>query len=203
MTQLLVRYAVEGWTDEPVADKLLRGAGFLPIHTLTAGGKTNLDPKLSGLNRASAGTPWLVLRDLDRDDAQSCIPELLSTLLNGEAPSTRMCLRLAVRAVEAWLLADRESFASHFDIRRPLPENPEVEPDPKATVVNFCRGSGRRDVREGMVPRQGSGRKVGPEYVALVRAYAELKWDPEQARASAPSLDRAIHSLTRMSQLLG
>ena len=114
-----------------------------------------------------------------------------------------MCLRLAVRQVEAWLLADRESFAARFDIRRRLPESPEAEPDPKATVVNLCRGSGSRDVRGAMVPRPESGRKVGPEYAANIRSYAEHDWDPERARTSAPSLDRAILSLEKMALLLG
>lgn len=202
MTSVRVRYAVEGATDAPVAEKLLTNAGFCPVHTLTAHGKAKLDPKLPGLNKAAAGTPWLVLRDVDHDDAGSCVPDLLGALLKGDPLSPRMCLRLAVRAVEAWLLADHEAFAEYFGIRRRLPDDPEQEPDPKATVVNLCRKSGKPRIREGMVPRPGGRRSVGPEYVALIQDYAASAWDPERARLAAASLHRAMNSLERMKERL-
>jgi hypothetical protein len=34
---------------------------------LIAGGKTKLDPRLPGYLDAARRTPWLILRDLDRD----------------------------------------------------------------------------------------------------------------------------------------
>jgi len=46
-----VRYAVEGPSDEPVAEKLLHSVGLKPHRTLTAHGKGNLDKKLPGLTR--------------------------------------------------------------------------------------------------------------------------------------------------------
>jgi len=112
-----------------------------------------------------------------------------------------MCLRLAVRQVEAWLLADRDAIARHFHLRRQVPDRPELEADPKVVLVNLCRTSRRRDVREGMVPREASGRAIGPEYVALVRDFAANGWDPLRARPNAPSLDRAIRAIERMRQL--
>lgn len=73
-----VRYAVEGYADEPVAEKLLNVTGLSPLRVLTSGGKAKLDPKLPGLNSASRiESPWFVLRDLDHDDGGGCVPTLI------------------------------------------------------------------------------------------------------------------------------
>ncbi|MGH2709252.1 MAG: hypothetical protein ACRDJF_13435 [Actinomycetota bacterium] len=64
-----VGYAVEGSSDEPVAERLIAHAGCSPRKILTAGGKNRLDPRIPGYNRSGQHRPWLVLRDLDHDDA--------------------------------------------------------------------------------------------------------------------------------------
>lgn len=68
-----IRYAVEGWTDEAVAEKLLNAVNLMPYATnVTARGKSNLDKRLPDLNRSSSSLLWLVIRDLDRDD-KTCV----------------------------------------------------------------------------------------------------------------------------------
>ena len=62
-----VRYAVEGPTDEAVAETLLKSAGLIPRHTLTTYGKDYLDRKLPGLNRTASTLAWFVIRDLDHE----------------------------------------------------------------------------------------------------------------------------------------
>ena len=73
---LYVKYAVEGRTDQPIAEKLLQAAGLEPERPLIAYGKANLDNKLPGLNRSARQLAWLVIRDLDRDDRNICVPDL-------------------------------------------------------------------------------------------------------------------------------
>lgn len=171
-----VRYAVEGWTDEPVAEKLIRLVGRSPIKTFTARGSSNLDPRVSGFNRAAVNSAWLVLRDLDRD---LCPSHLTSTLLSGASLAAGMCLRVPVRAVEAWLLADADAVAEHFRISPSrLPWAPDQEPNPK--------------IQRAMVPRPGSGAVVGPEYSARIRHFAQTLWDPERAMLRSPSLMRSV-----------
>ena len=92
-----VRYAVEGPTDEPVAETLLKSAGLIPRHTLTTYGKDYLDRKLPGLNRTASTLAWFVIRDLDHDDNHLCIRALRSNLMKGQTRGG-MCFRLAVRA---------------------------------------------------------------------------------------------------------
>lgn len=79
-----VRYAVEGPSDEPVAEKLINSVGLMPYRTLTAYGKGNLDKKLPGLNNTANEIAWLVIRDVDKDDRDLCIPDLHSKLLGGD-----------------------------------------------------------------------------------------------------------------------
>lgn len=199
-----VQYAVEGRSDEPVAEKLLKAAGLTPIHVFTSGGKPKLDPKLPGYNSAArVGSPWLVLRDLDHDDRGTCVPALRLKLLGGQ-PNNGMCFRIAVRAMEAWLLADYENCARFFGIpRNRMPHDVETLPDPKQTLVALCRRSRIAATRQGMVPRLGGGRKVGGEYTAMVREFAKNEWDPLGARNNSSSLDSAVRCLERLRSRIG
>lgn len=198
-----VTCAVEGATDEPVARRLLDEAGLLPgSFVRRSGGKTRIDPDLPGWNESAAQLPWLVIRDLDHDDRDCCVPELRVRLLGNATAEVGMCFRLAVRAVEAWLLADREGFAEYFQVRRVLPREPDELSDPKTELVNLCRRSRIRDIREGIPPRQGSGRKIGPEYVAIVGDYCRRVWSPERACVRSPSLERARRDLGRLESWL-
>lgn len=193
-----VAYAVEGRSDEPVAVKLIELAGCKPRRVFTAEGKSRLDPKIPGYNQSARYRCWLVLRDLDHDDQGTCVPNFIKMLARGQL-APRLALRFAVRAMEAWLLADSEAFSDFFRVaRRRIPTEPDTLDDPKRAVVDACRRSSSRDVRAAMVPREGSGRKVGPEYVATVRAYAADDWDIRRASDHSPSLRRATECVERM-----
>lgn len=194
---LYVRYAVEGPTDQPVAEKLLQASGLHPARPFIVGGKAKLDKKLPGINRSAAHSAWLVIRDLDQDDRDRCVPELRVNLLDGQA-NGGMCFRLAVRSIEAWLMADSEAFADFFAVRRQLPYRVDELKDPKISLLNLCRKSRRRQIREGVPPRQGNGRRVGPEYVEIVQKYVQGSWSPDRARRRSPSLERALRSLAQL-----
>ena len=58
---------------------------------------------ITGWNRAAQFVPFIVLTDLDR---RPCPTELIEDWLR-EARHPNLLLRVAVREVEAWLLADR------------------------------------------------------------------------------------------------
>lgn len=194
-----VRYAVEGPTDEPLAKRLIGAVGMDPLATFVGGGKPKLDPKLPGYNEAARHSPWLVLRDLDHDDANGCVPGLVRQLLGG-LPSSGMCFRVAVREAEAWLLADADGCAHYFGVSRAnVPRDVELLSDPKQSLVNLCRRFRKRDIREEMVPRRGSRRSVGESYRVVLREFVEEAWDPQQARLTAPSLDRAMLALERLA----
>jgi hypothetical protein len=88
LRHIVVQAAVEGITDEAVVRRLAAHVG------------------------AHVGA--VVVADLDRD--HDCAPRLVGEWL-GE-PSALMCFRVAVRAVEAWLLADDEAIAGFLGVAR-------------------------------------------------------------------------------------
>lgn len=192
---LYVKYAVEGRTDQPIAEKLLQAAGLEPERPLIAYGKAKLNKKLPDLNRSARQLAWLVIRDLDQDDRNRCVPDLRKTLLNGQA-NIGMCFRLAVRSSEAWLMADSESFTDFFAVHRRVPPDVDQLNDPKQVLTNLCRKSQNRRIREGVPPRQGSGRQVGPEYVAIMQDFVQRAWRPDRAHQRSPASKGLLHLLT-------
>ena len=189
-----VYFAVEGETDVPVAEHLIRLVGLYPRATRVAGGKSQLDARIPALNRSGGALNWLILRDLDRD--APCASALIDVLLHGRGLAPRLSLRIPVRAMESWILADREGFTGEFGVAaQRLPDRPDELDDPKQHLIDVCRHSTRRTVRNAMVPRPGSGRRVGPEYASRIAAFARGTWDVERAAPRSPSLERALAGL--------
>ncbi len=187
--------AVEGVTDEAVATRLIRYVGAEPGPVYGRNGKLQLRSRIAGYNNAAKHSAWLVLVDLDRDEG--CAPPLCRQWLPDPAP--RLCFRVAVRAAEAWLMADTEGIAGFLGIARSrIPADPDSLADPKQVLVNLARASRRRAVREDMVPRDGSGRAVGPAYPSRLIEFASEIWEPEVASSRSDSLRRAIACLVNL-----
>lgn len=194
---MFVSYAVEGRTDAQVAERLIQLVGGTPNRVLVAGGKSKLDPKIPGLNGVAQASPWLVLRDLDCDAA--CAPDLVGVLLNTQAMSRRMCLRIAEREIESWLLADATGFSDYFRIPiTSVPGLPDALSRPKRQVVDLCRRSTLTSIKRAMVPRESSGREVGPEYTTFLIDFVRHSWDPTRAANRSPSLRRAIDRMATL-----
>ncbi len=188
--------AVEGMTDEALVRRLLAEFGHTAIRVFPSGGKGLLLEKLPRYNIAAQHRPWLVLIDLDHD--AECAAAARALWL--PRPSDEMCLRIAVPEAESWLLADRESLAGFLGVAvSHIPLHPESLDDPKQTLVNLARRSRRKAIREGMVPRQASGRAVGPLYASLVNQYVSGFWRPQVAAEYADSLRRCM---LRVSELI-
>lgn len=190
-----VTVAVEGDTDVPVVEKIFKLANreIGPIHGRT--GKSRLDQQLPGYNHAAKYAPWLVLRDLDRDE--TCAGTLVARLLPTSSP--RMRLRIAVRALEAWLLADAHSVSRYFLVSAAaITATPEALPDPKRTLVDLARKSRSSAVRRDMVPEQGMSARVGPGYSSRIIEFARDHWRPRVAAKRAPSLQRCIDAVRKL-----
>ncbi len=195
MPRPLIDAAVEGVTDEAVVERLIDHAGGQVGTVYGKKGKSHLCQKIAGYNNAAFHAPWLVLVDLDA--APACAPSLCNTWLPQPAP--RLCFRVAVREVEAWLMADAETLAGYMGVRQGrVPGAPEGLDDPKAAMVSLARRSCRKDIREDMIPQNGSGRRVGPAYSSRLIEYAATAWRPGVAARNAESLRRAIDCLRRL-----
>ena len=102
-----VSVVVEGFVDEAVALRLLEHVGACPGPIYGKGGKERIRRGIRGYSEAAKLAPWFVLVDLDQEE--ECAPALVSSWL--PVGTRDLCFRVAVREVEAWLLADRPGIA--------------------------------------------------------------------------------------------
>lgn len=199
-TPVVISAAAEGVVDEAVVRSLLRHVGAMPGGIYGKNGKEHIRQKIRGYNNGARHNPWIVLVDLDHD--AECAPPLRGSWLADLAP--RMCFRIAVREVEAWLPADCERIASFLGVSRSgIPTDPETLDDPKATMVNLAQHSRRREIREDMVPRAGSARMIGPAYSSRLIEFVSTSpkpWRPDVACNLSESLRRSVACLKRLMQ---
>jgi len=196
---ILVSAAVEGLVDEAVVRRIIQEVGGYTGPVYGKNGKASLSHKIKGYNQAAMYRPWLVIVDLNHE--VDCAPLLRATWLPD--PAAYMCFRVAVRTVEAWLLADYERLSEFMNVDAGrIPKDPEKLADPKKTLVELARHSRSSVMREDMVPRSGSGRLVGPAYTSRLIEFVtnvEEGWRPPVAAECSRSLN---HCLQRLRKLL-
>jgi hypothetical protein len=198
ISPVIISSAVEGAVDEAVLKRLVVETGGQIGSIYGMRGKEFLRQRIRSYNHAARFHPWVILVDLNQET--DCPPPLKAIWL--PIPERFMCFRIAVREIEAWLLADRERFASFFKVRlSDVPIDPESLPDPKQTTIELVRRSRNRDLRLDMVPRPGSGLKIGPAYVSRLIEFAsdpQRGWRPRIAARSSDSLGRALHRIQEL-----
>lgn len=200
MFRPVVTAAVEGLTDEAVAARLIDHAGGKLGDVYGRQGKGFLRRQIDGYSRAARRSPWLVLVDLDAD--AEC-PGALVRIWLKRPGNTFLCFRVAVREVESWLLADRESLADYLRVRPGrLPNNPESLEDPKRVVIDLASRSASRAIREDMDrmgPGRGRRRRAGSRpYARRLAQYVRLAWRPDIAAQRSESLAHTIACLKRV-----
>jgi hypothetical protein len=188
-----VRLWVEGPLDEAVLRYLLKTIeGYNILGCNQMGGRSKIQKKAADLNAAKELTS-VVLVDLDKD---SCPPTLIGQWLpDGRSPN--FLLRVTVRAVEAWLLADRNNAADFLGIPlKDMPKHPESLDDPCQTLVNLARKSKKRHIREDIVPDpKNKSAQMGKGYNERLSEYVYKAWSIEAALEHAPSLNRTYRVL--------
>jgi hypothetical protein len=194
----VIKVAVEGDTDVPFVTQLCNASGFDEILAIIdANGKDEIDARIDGFAKAGHYSPHLIVRDLDQD--AECAATWVAAHV-GKSGGPFFSLRIAVRAVEAWFLADRDNAAASLRLRIELiPNFPEAEADPKLTLVNLARRSGSARVRSAIVPAVGMSRKTGPGYAGWLQS-AAANWSFTRARSNSPSLERAHRALVALNQ---
>ncbi len=195
---IIISGAVEGPIDEAAIRRLISHVGAMPGAVYGKRGKPHLKQHIKRYNEAARHSLWIVLLDLDHD--ADCAPSLRAAWLPSLAPT--LCFRIAVRAIETWFLADRQRISDFLSIPiSRLPHDPEAVEDPKTLMVNIARRSRRLAIREDMVPRPTSGRRVGPAYASRLIEFAEdqtIGWRPDIAATSSDSLRRCLRCLDRL-----
>lgn len=175
-------------------EKLLSvsGRGF-NARVINARGFGKLKNGMAKFREASRSLPHILLTDLDR---YPCPPALLESWGATELPETFL-FRIAVREVEAWLLADRVGIAEflYVDLQK-VPHAPEAEEDPKRTLINLARKSRKKRLSREIVPAIGSAAPIGPLYNLHFMVFVNSRWDVDRARQIAPSLNRTVLRLS-------
>jgi len=196
---MITYIAVEGDPDEAAVRKLLKlsDCSFQVTMCLGRKGKDYIRSKIGQFNKVAFKIHFFILIDLN--SGIDCAPNLIRDWLPNPAP--KMLLRVAVRELEAWLLADRGNFAAFLGVpKNRIPHYPETIEYPKEFVVNLARRSRRREILEDIVPIAGSTSRVGRNYSGKLIEFIENHWDLERARINAPSLDKAIKALMDCQQ---
>jgi hypothetical protein len=193
--QVILSAAVEGIVDEAVVRRLVQEVPAIAGAVHVKNGKTQLRAKVEGYNNAARFHPWIVLVDLDHET--DCAPLLRAAWV--PAPAPLLAFSVAVREVEAWLLADRQRLAQflHVAVQR-VPKDPDAVEDPKQMIIQLAAHSRSQDVREDMVPRPGSGRHQGPAYASRLIEFAQTHWRPDFAEKHSDSLRRCRRRLRRL-----
>lgn len=154
----------------------------------------NIKSKIPVYERASRFMRHLVLTDLD---SHQCAPKLLESW--AVQANTSMIFRVAVREVEAWVMADRDGFSDFFGVPwGKIPNEVELDPDPKARLISLVRKS-RASSSKGIAPELGAKAKVGPMYNQRLGEFVTRSWSAQNARARAPSLDRMVVRITEFA----
>lgn len=166
--------------------------------TIITNGFGALDKNIAGYNNASRVIPHIVIRDLDRID---CPPVLLDRI-RPASPNPGFLLRIAVREVEAWLLADRKGIAEFFGIPRQvsrIPYDVDTIPDPKSFLISLARRSRLRDILNDIVPLPGSRSIMGRGYNGRLIHFVRSRWNIAAASENSPSLQKAVTRINDFS----
>jgi len=194
-----VNVVVEGNLDERVVRRLFKEYDFEVNKVYGKEGKRTILGKMSNYNQASLKTsvPWIVLVDLDRDE--KCAPPFVKKHL--KKPSPNIFFRVAVREIEAWLMADREKIAHFIGVSENLvPIRVEEEMDPKKTIISLVDSSSKIGIKEDILPRPGSRASEGKLYNSRMIEFADKFWRPEIAAKNSDSLRRFIKTINKIAQ---
>lgn len=169
------------------------GNGLFVYNVLPMGGFGRIRNSIQRFKNASKSVPHIILTDLDRCD---CAPDLLRDW-GVDAVSKDLLFRVAVREVEAWLLADREGVAGYLNLPLvKMPQQPEQENDPKQTLFNLVRKCKKRSLIGELLPAAGSRASVGPLYNARMGSFARDNWNVQRAVINSDSLSRAVKRIS-------
>jgi hypothetical protein len=199
MIEKSVHLLVEGDLDEHVLRRLVAFASNINVgQCYGKNGKEQVKKKVLKYNAAAnPHLRFICLVDLDTDTG--CPSELRAAWFP-KGVNPHLLFRIAVREVEAWLLADQVNFASFLGVS----ENKITLPtdnihDPKQFIVNLARTSNHREIQKNIVPPSESRGIVGKAYSSTLNGFVLHHWDIAKAMDNSRSLSRALTALDKFT----
>lgn len=195
MNDVYLHLLVEGYLDEQIVRKIMGKFPYITVMScLGKRGKSYIGQNIQGYNRATLSPNFncFCLIDLDQEE---CPIELIHKLLP-EGRHADFMLRIAVREVEAWLIADRQNLAQFLGVSvSQIPQTPDKCPQPKAAIISAARKSTKRDIKRDLLPVEGSGSSEGKNYTSQMLKFITQHWDIDTAVQHSESLRRAIGAI--------
>jgi hypothetical protein len=194
MKEIPISLAVEDALSETIAKEILAYTKrpFIIYNCYVRNGFGFIKKNIAGFNNAAKGTPFLVITDLD---SAECPLKLIKNWLP-HPKHHNLLFRVAVKEVESWILADRDSLAKFLGIQRILiTTNPDTLSNPKEHLINVTRRSRNRKIRDAIAPKSGSTATQGPDYNGELINYVLHHWSLSRASKNSPSLKRTIDAL--------
>jgi hypothetical protein len=180
---------------------------YIILKNIIANGKSKLLGNLKKYNDATENLSRVFLNDyssfycflLTDLDEEKCAPILISkwfTFLRHE----RLILRVAVREIESWLLADRKNFSDYFSISlNKIPHNPDCVSNPKGLILNLMVNySVNKIIKEQMVRIERSNYFIGRGYNDEMTNYIFRKWNFKEAIKNSDSLRKLVEKLAAL-----
>ena len=194
MSDIPINLVFEDALSEAVLKQMLKQSQrpFSVGQCLNQRGYGKIKKIISGLNYGAKGMPYLVLTDLDNAE---CPLVIISEWLT-QPKHPNLLFRIAVKEVEAWLLAHREAFAKFLGISVDLiPGDADRIPDPKQLLITLARRSRKRKLRDAIVPDPNSTATIGKDYNGQLIQFVNKSWQVASAQTNSPSLERAMNAL--------
>lgn len=194
MKEIPISIAAEDALSEAIAKKILSltRRPYIVCGCYVRNGFGFIRKNIRGYNNAAKGIPYLVITDLDRAE---CPIKIIQDWLP-HPKHHNLLFRVAVREVESWILADRDSFAKFLGIQKILlTPDPDALANPKEHLIGAVRMSRNKKIRDAIVPRSGSTAIQGPDYNSALITYVLKYWDLDRACNNSPSLKRTVNVL--------
>jgi hypothetical protein len=185
--------------EDPLSEQVLRkilvyaDKGFCVGACYGNKGREHIRKSILKYNNASEFSLWFVLTDLDD---VACASTLIAEWFSKTPKNKKLIFRVAVKEVEAWVMADREKLAEFLGVRMNLiPNNVEQIDDPKKFIINLTKKSRKMAIRDAIVPPEESFSKVGPDYNGQMGFFVREYWRPSVAQNYSRSLKKTIDRL--------
>jgi hypothetical protein len=190
-----IAIATEDQLSEAIALRLIAEIPTPHVIQLKLGrtGNGYLRSKMSSWYQMAQHQVMLVLTDLDR---ANCLIEFRDQWLDVEPPPN-LLLRIAVREVESWVLADHVAMRALIGVKGVLPAAPDELADPKQSLLKLAKNAPKQ-IREDLLKTIDGNLAQGLGYNVRLSTWVHSEWSPQRAAERSPSLARALFRLNEV-----
>jgi hypothetical protein len=195
MSNIFLNIVYEDQLSEAVICQLLRFSkrNYIIQKKIPGNGCDYIIKRINSFIKASRHIPFFILLDSDKED---CAKRMVEILIPSKLQHSKFLLRIAVREVESWLLADYKGISTFLGISEKLVDrDPEKLVDAKTHLISLARRSRKREISSGIVPQSGTSAKQGPRYNQVLIPFVQNHWNILAATGRSKSLKRTVKAI--------